>query len=60
MKGIAMIDTPEKLAQYAAVMGVCVIRRIGSVWHIGLPDANRGRGRAYPCSSWREAMAVVK
>lgn len=55
-----MIDTPEKLAQYAAVMGVCVIRRIGSVWHIGLPDANRGRGRAYPCSSWREAMAVVK
>lgn len=54
------IGTPQQLAQYAAAMDVYVIRRLDRVWHIGLPHANSGRGRAHPCSSWREAMAGVK
>lgn len=53
------IDSPTRLAEVARIEGLVVIRKIGGVWHAGLPWANRGRGRARAYSSWFEAMREV-
>ena len=54
-----VVDTPARLVEVCRLEGVVVIRKIGGVWHAGLPWGNKGRGRARAYSSWQEAMRAV-
>lgn len=54
-----VIDTPARLVEVCRLEGVVVIRKIGGVWHAGLPWANRCRGLVRVYSSWQEAMKAV-
>lgn len=44
MKPRWVVDTPARLVEVCRLEGVVVIRKIGGVWHAGLPWANKGEG----------------